>query len=52
MKMQDIAHAVHMIQGYKWYMGAYKLHHGDTIELHFVPCAVMQPVIDCCRGRN
>jgi hypothetical protein len=49
MKMTDI---LHMIQGYKWYLGAYKLHYGSTIELHFVPCEVMQPVIDSCYSRN
>ena len=52
MKMTDIVHAVHQIQGYKWYLGAYKLQHGNIIELHFVPCEVIQPVIDACCHRN
>ena len=52
MKMQDITHMMHVIQGYKWYLGAYKIKHSNIIELHFVPCEVMQPAIDSCCGRN
>jgi hypothetical protein len=52
MKMHELTAWVQMLQGYKHYLGAYKIKHSNIIELHFVPCAVYQPVIDTCQGRN
>jgi len=52
LKLDELTKWIQMLGGYKSYLGAYKLQYGSIIELHFVPCAVYQPVIDTCQGRN